>query len=83
MCIVEWEAQGRLGGVLEGVQMAGWEGHMSRSAVYLIHKVRAGAMQRIGGGFSCGVKNLRNRMLSQGECERPVIRGTSRKLFVA
>jgi hypothetical protein len=52
---------------------------MSRSAVYLIHKVRAGAMQRNGGGFSCGVKNLRNRMLSQGECERPVIRSTPAK----
>jgi hypothetical protein len=31
------EAQGQLGGVLEGVQVAGLEGHVSRSAVYLVH----------------------------------------------
>jgi len=31
-------AQGRLGGVLEGVQVAPLEGHVSRSAVYLVHK---------------------------------------------
>jgi hypothetical protein len=36
--------QGRLGGVLRGVQVAGLEGHVSRSAVYLVHKeVRTGA----------------------------------------
>jgi len=32
------EAQGRYWGVLEGVQMAELEGHVSRSAVYLVHK---------------------------------------------
>ena len=31
-------AQGRLGGVLGGVQVAELRGHMSRFAVYLIHK---------------------------------------------
>ena len=31
--------------VLGGVQVAGLEGHVSRSAIYLIHKVRAGAVQ--------------------------------------
>ncbi len=37
-------AQGRLGGVVKGVQVAELEGHMSRSAVYLIHiEVRTGA----------------------------------------
>jgi len=38
-------AQGETMDVLEGVQVAGLEGHVSRSAVYLIHKVRAGALQ--------------------------------------
>jgi hypothetical protein len=32
------QAQGEIGGVLRGVQVAGLEGHVSRSAVYLIHK---------------------------------------------
>ena len=32
------QAQGRLGGVLKGVQVAELEGHVSRSAVYLVHK---------------------------------------------
>ena len=37
-------AQGMLGGVLKGVQVAELEGHVSRSAVYLVHKeVRTGA----------------------------------------
>jgi hypothetical protein len=37
-------AQGKLWGVLRGVQVAELEGHVSRSAVYLIHKeVRTGA----------------------------------------
>ena len=37
-------AQGEIGGVLRGVQVAGLEGHVSRSAVYLVHKeVRTGA----------------------------------------
>jgi hypothetical protein len=31
-------AQGKYGGVLEGVQVAELEGHVSRSAVYLVHK---------------------------------------------
>jgi hypothetical protein len=31
-------AQGRLGGVLGGVQVAELEGHVTRFAVYLIHK---------------------------------------------
>jgi len=42
----EWMrlAQGRIAGVLRGVQVAELEGHVSRSAVYLIHKeVRTGA----------------------------------------
>ena len=36
-----WEcgsAQGLLGGVRGGVQVAGLEGHVSRSAVYLVHR---------------------------------------------
>ena len=32
------EAQGQRGDVFEGVQVAGLDGHVSRSAVYLIHK---------------------------------------------
>jgi hypothetical protein len=34
-------AQGGIGGVLRGVQVAGLEGHVSRSAVYLIHRVES------------------------------------------
>ena len=34
----ETMAQQRRGGVVEGVQVAGLEGHVSRDAVYLIHK---------------------------------------------
>ncbi len=38
------KTQGRLEGVVEGVQVAELEGHVSRSAVYLIHsEVRTGA----------------------------------------
>ena len=32
------EAQGKIADVHEGVQVAGLEGHVSRSAVYLVHK---------------------------------------------
>ena len=32
------EAQGQRWDVFEGVQVAGLDGHVSRSAVYLIHK---------------------------------------------
>ena len=39
-------AQGGLGGVRRGVQVAGLEGHVSRSAVYLIHKVWAKGLGR-------------------------------------
>jgi len=52
--IVGWavRAQGRLGGVHEGTQVAGLEGHVSRSAVYLIHiEVRTGAGLANGRGF--------------------------------
>jgi hypothetical protein len=31
------EAQGKIGDVHEGVEVAGLEGHVSRSAVYLVH----------------------------------------------
>jgi hypothetical protein len=37
-CAAMREAQGQRGDVFWGVQVAGLEGHVSRSAVYLIHK---------------------------------------------
>ncbi len=43
------QAQGSIGDVLGGVQVAGLEGHVSRSAVYLVHKAWAGAVQMNGG----------------------------------
>ena len=42
------EAQGKIGDVHEGVEVAGLEGHVSRSAVYLVHKA-TGAVQMKGG----------------------------------
>jgi hypothetical protein len=42
------EAQGEIGDVHGGVEVAGLEGHVSRSAVYLVHKA-AGAVQMRGG----------------------------------
>ena len=40
--------QGTIGGVLRGVQVAELEGHVSRSAVYLIHESK-GLDRRRGG----------------------------------
>ena len=42
-------AQRKIGDVRGGVEVAGLEGHVSRSAVYLVHKGLAGAVQMKGG----------------------------------
>jgi hypothetical protein len=69
---VPWNAQGQLGGVLRGVQMAELESHMSRYAVYLIHvEVRTGAWA-IPWRMNCQASIAKKRMLSHAECERPV-----------
>ena len=62
--------------VLGGVQVAGLEGHVSRSAVYLVHKGAGRRHAEERRTVLPGVKKLRNRMLSQAVCERPVTRGT-------
>jgi hypothetical protein len=67
--------QGTIGGVLRGVQVAELEGHVSRSAVYLIHKeVRTGAGWKLSGFRQASI--AKKRMLSHAECERPVTRST-------
>src|ERR1035437_8484278 len=72
------EGQGNHGDVPWGVQVAGLEGHKSRSAVYLIHKGlgrRRADDRRVHPRASSGKK----RMLSQAECERPVTGDTNRE----
>jgi hypothetical protein len=49
---------------------------MSRSAVYLVHKGAGRRHAEERRTVLPGVKKLRNRMLSQAVCERPVTRGT-------
>jgi len=64
------------GGVVEGVQVAELEGHVSRSAVYLVHKeVRTGAWLRNRSSFR-QASIAKKRMLSHAECERPVTQRT-------
>jgi hypothetical protein len=43
------EAQGEGEASFWSAQVAGLEGHVSRSAVYLVHKAWAGAVQMNGG----------------------------------
>src|ERR1035437_10987953 len=59
------KGQGNHGDVPWGVQVAGLEGHMSRSAVYLIHK--GVDRRRAEEGYIRGRPMLRNRMLSHAE----------------
>ena len=66
-------AQGKLRGVLGGVQVAELEGHVSRSAVYLVHKeVRTGARLENSRCFR-QASIAKKRMLSHAEYKRPVI----------
>jgi hypothetical protein len=59
------------GGVVEGVQVAELEGHVSRSAVYLIHK-RFGPAPAGNWRGSRQASITKKRMLSHGERKRPV-----------
>jgi hypothetical protein len=70
-------AQGPHGDVLGGVQVAELEGHVSRFAVYLVHKGlgrRRAEMWRMNPPSDLVGKK---RMLSQAACERPVTGSTS------
>jgi len=70
-----------MGDAVEGVQVAGFAGHSSGCAVYLIHArgSRAGARQIIRRRIRRAIIT-KERMLSQAECERPVTWGTNREL---
>lgn len=72
------QAQKSRGDVAKGVEVAGLEGHKSRSAVCLVHKglgQRRADERRNHPQASSGKK----RMLSQAECERAVTGDTSRE----
>jgi hypothetical protein len=69
--------QGNLGNVREGVQVAGLEGHVSRSAVCLVHKgldLEGLGLTPRGRSQNASAKRLllRKRMLSHAEYECPV-----------
>ena len=65
------------GDVRGGVQVAGLEGHVSRSAVYLVHEEVSGRRRADEWRMNPPGVFLRKRMLSQAECERPVTGGTT------
>ncbi len=73
-----WILQGQGDDAAGGVNQAGLYGPGSGSAVFLVHagESRAGACGRVGRSSS-GRLSVKNRMLSHGECERPVTGNTA------
>jgi hypothetical protein len=71
-------AQRGIEDVRQGVRVAGLEGHVSRSAVYLVHTGLGQRRADEGRRESARRLLLRKGMLSHAECERPVTGDTNR-----